>query len=144
MTLHRRIALKRFSLVGAIISAVLFFGGAQAADAHWVYTYSQMWDSLQRTNLDRVCGWGAVQFCNTDTPRKAKFLSWVGSHSLNSEFVWTNLQYCGFNCDNYDFCDARVHVTDHNEGGRVNVNYLAEWYHKESSCNVNDPIQVVP
>lgn len=122
-------------------------GMNRAQAAHFTYTYDVMWQNLMDTNLDRACGWGANQYCPSDDPNRrprAPFRSWVGDHSLGTEFIWSQYTYCAPGCDVWDYCDVNVHVTDHNDGGRVNVNYAGTKYVWESSCNISGPISTVP
>src|SRR5690349_17640801 len=64
-----------------IVKAARQRAASKAHAAHFTYTYTQMWNNLMDTNLDRSCGWGANQYCPSDDPNRrprAPFIGWVG------------------------------------------------------------------
>lgn len=117
--------------------------GAFAKAAHWSYTWPVISANLVDTNEDRACGWGVSQYCYGDSKRNV-FHNWSGDHYVTHEAIWAQYQYCLPGCDYADSCSAVVRTVDHNDGGRVNIVRNWYWTHKESSCNLDGPIAVVP
>lgn len=116
---------------------------ARARAAHWSYTWTVVTQNLISTNEDRACGWGASQNCYANSKRNV-WRAWAGEHSVNHEAIWAQYTYCLPGCDYADSCSAIVRTVDHNDGGRVNIVQNYEWTHKESSCNLAGPMDVVP
>lgn len=117
---------------------------SRAQAAHFSYTFTQVANNLEDTNEDRACGWGSSQHCYGKDSMRNVFWAWVGDHSVKHEAIWAQYTYCLPGCDYADSCAAIVRTVDHNDGGRVNIRQRYSWTHRESSCNLDGPMALVP